>query len=73
MDQQSLDESPAPDNPERRPLTRRLILGTAIELMDHEGAQGLTMRQLGEALGVEAMSLYHHVNGREDLLEGVVR
>ena len=57
---------------ERRPLTRRLVLRTAIGLMDAEGAQRLTMRRLGEALGVEAMSLYHHVNGREDLLEGVV-
>lgn len=56
----------------RPPLSRRLILSTAIGLMDSEGAQGLTMRRLGEALGVEAMSLYHHVNGREDLLEGVV-
>jgi TetR/AcrR family transcriptional regulator, tetracycline repressor protein len=58
---------------EDRPrLSRRVILDTAVELMDQEGAQGLTMRRLGEALGVEAMSLYHHVNGREDLLEGVV-
>ncbi|KRE54047.1 TetR/AcrR family transcriptional regulator [Phycicoccus sp. Soil748] len=56
----------------RQPLTRRLVLNTAISLMDAEGAQQLTMRRLGEALGVEAMSLYHHVNGREDLLEGVV-
>ena len=54
------------------PLSVGLILSTAIGLMDSEGAQGLTMRRLGEALGVEAMSLYHHVNGREDLLEGVV-
>ena len=57
---------------QRRPLTRRLVLNTAISVMDAEGAQRLTMRRLGEALGVEAMSLYHHVNGREDLLEGVV-
>lgn len=36
------------------------------------GLNALTMRRLGEVLGVEAMSIYHHVNGREDLLEGVV-
>lgn len=61
-----------PGTDDRPPLSRRLILSTAVGLMDSEGAQGLTMRRLGEALGVEAMSLYHHVNGREDLLEGVV-
>ena len=37
-----------------------------------DGAQGLTMRGLGQDLGVEAMSLYRYVNGREDLLEAVV-
>ena len=30
------------------------------------------MRRLGKELGVEAMSLYRYVNGREDLLEGIV-
>jgi TetR/AcrR family transcriptional regulator, tetracycline repressor protein len=73
MDQQHSSDVPTALDPSgRRPLSRRLILDTAIGLMDAEGAQGLTMRHLGEALGVEAMSLYHHVNGREDLLEGVV-
>lgn len=56
----------------RQPLSRELILRTAIDLMDRDGVQHLTMRQLGQVLGVEAMALYHHVNGREDLLEGVV-
>ncbi|MGZ4556792.1 MAG: TetR/AcrR family transcriptional regulator [Mycobacteriaceae bacterium] len=73
MDTQSPDRRPNTSSAaERRPLSRDLILATAISLMDREGAQGLTMRRLGEALDVEAMSLYHHVNGREDLLEGVV-
>lgn len=40
--------------------------------MDTEGVQHLTMRRLGLHLNVEAMSLYRYVNGREDLLEGVV-
>jgi AcrR family transcriptional regulator len=56
----------------RRPLSRDLILETAIDFMDAHGAQHLTMRRLGQELGVEAMSLYRYVNGREDLLEGVV-
>ncbi len=55
----------------RRSLSREVVLDAAIELMNAEGVQKLTMRRLGEALGVEAMSLYRYVNGREDLLEGV--
>lgn len=53
-------------------LSRALIVGRAIEMIDHDGVSSLTMRSLGSALGVEAMSLYRYVNGREDLLEGVV-
>lgn len=70
----ALGQPPTPDQPtsRRQPLSRDLILRAAIDLMDRDGAQHLTMRQLGQALGVEAMALYHHVNGREDLLEGVV-
>jgi TetR/AcrR family tetracycline transcriptional repressor len=41
-------------------------------MIDSVGAQGLSMRSLGQRLNVEAMSLYRHVHGREDLLEGVV-
>ena len=39
---------------------------------DEHGLTALTMRRLGQELGVEAMSLYYHVNGREDLLEAMV-
>jgi TetR/AcrR family transcriptional regulator, tetracycline repressor protein len=56
----------------REPLTRTGILRTAVAYADEHGLAALTMRRLGEALGVEAMSLYYHVNGREDLLEGMV-
>lgn len=56
----------------REPLSRRLILDTAIAAIDEDGLNALTMRSLGMRLGVEAMALYRHVNGREDLLEGVV-
>jgi len=61
--------SPAPD---RQPLSRRLVIAAAIEHVDSDGVASLTMRGLGKRLGVEAMSLYRYVNGREDLLEGVV-
>ncbi len=53
-------------------LSRELIVSTALAEIDRAGAQGLSMRSLAQALGVEAMSLYRYVHGREDLLEGVV-
>lgn len=55
----------------RVPLTRRRILETALELVDREGGEALTMRRLGGELGVAAMSLYNHVAGREALLDGL--
>lgn len=56
----------------RVPLDRERILAAAIELIEAGGLPGLSMRRLGSALGVEAMSLYRYVPGREDLLDGVV-
>ncbi len=56
----------------RLPLTRRRILGAAIELADAEGIAAVTMRRVARQLGVEAMSLYHHVANKEDLLDGMV-
>ncbi|MGC5077852.1 TetR/AcrR family transcriptional regulator [Agrococcus sp. DT81.2] len=48
------------------------MLRTAIELADRDGIESLTMRRLGEALGVEAMSLYNHVANKPDLLNAMV-
>ena len=56
----------------RRPLSRRRILETAVELVDREGLGALSMRRLGRELGVEAMSLYNHVPNKEALLSGMV-
>lgn len=53
-------------------LSRDLIVETALGQIDRSGPQGLSMRSLAQELGVEAMSLYRYVHGREDLLEGVV-
>jgi len=53
-------------------LSRDLIVETALQQIDRSGAQGLSMRSLAQELGVEAMSLYRYVHGREDLLEAVV-
>ena len=60
------------DNSERQTLSRERIIATAIAFVDANGLTALTMRQLGKELGVEAMSIYRYVNGREDLLEGMV-
>lgn len=57
---------------QRLPLSRELIISAAVTFVDNSGLQALTMRGLGKELGVEAMSLYRYVNGREDLLEGIV-
>lgn len=53
-------------------LDRELIIATALALIDERSLAQLSMRTLGKSLNVEAMSLYRYVNGREDLLEGVV-
>ncbi|WP_324651099.1 TetR/AcrR family transcriptional regulator C-terminal domain-containing protein [Georgenia sp. H159] len=62
----------APEVQRRGSLDRDLVVATAIELVDAEGVNALSMRRLGSALGVEAMALYRYVNGREDLLEAIV-
>lgn len=59
------------DNP-RAPLSREKILEAAIALVDAESASALSMRRLGRALDVEAMSLYRYVANRQDVLDGMV-
>ncbi|MER7582366.1 TetR/AcrR family transcriptional regulator [Kitasatospora sp. NPDC097691] len=56
----------------RETLTRRRVLEAAVELADAGGLETLSMRKLGQAVGVEAMSLYNHVANKEDLLDGMV-
>jgi len=56
----------------RHSLDRRTILLAAITLIDENDLRHLTMRSLGQQLGVEAMTLYHYVHSREDLLDGIV-
>ena len=58
--------------PPRLPLTRDLILNTAIRLADGHGLAELSMRKLAQMLGVEAMSLYNHVANKKDVLSGMV-
>jgi len=56
----------------RVPLTRERVLRTALALADSKGIGSLSMRNLGEELGVEAMSLYNHVANKDDILDGIV-
>jgi len=55
----------------RAPRSRERILCAAIDLADAGGIESLTMRKLGQALGVEAMSLYYHVSSKVDLVGGM--
>lgn len=56
----------------KEPLSRSRIVEAAVALADDAGLAKLSMRRLGEALGVEAMSLYHHVTNKDDLLDAMV-
>ena len=55
----------------RSPLSRERVLRAAVVLADADGIESLTMRRLGQDLGVEAMSLYNHVAGKDDILDGI--
>ncbi len=57
---------------ERTPLTRRRVIDEAVRLADADGLSALSMRSVARRLDVEAMSLYHHVANKEDLLDGMV-
>jgi AcrR family transcriptional regulator len=59
-------------SPQRVPVTRDRAVGSAIALADADGLTALTMRKLAGVLGVEAMSLYHHVANKEQLLDGMI-
>ncbi|WP_243729191.1 TetR family transcriptional regulator [Nesterenkonia sphaerica] len=56
----------------RGSLDRETVLRAAVELADAEGLRAITMRRVAQSLGVEAMSLYHHIPNKEALLEGLV-
>jgi AcrR family transcriptional regulator len=56
---------------QRAKLTRDRVIEAATRIMDDEGLDAVSMRRVGRELGVEAMSLYHHVRDKEDLLWGL--
>jgi AcrR family transcriptional regulator len=56
----------------RKPLSKDRVLAKAVALADADGIDALTMRKLGQALGVEAMSLYNHVANKGELVAAMV-
>lgn len=56
----------------REPLTRDRVVARAIALADEAGIEAVSMRKLAAELGVEAMSLYHHVASKDELLGAMV-
>lgn len=55
----------------RETLNRERVVRAAVDLADESGIDSVTMRELGRRLGVEAASLYNHVSGKDDLLNGM--
>jgi AcrR family transcriptional regulator len=55
----------------RQPLTRDRLIKAAMKVVDRDGLPALSMRRLGRELRVEAMSLYHHLPGKDGLLDGL--
>jgi DNA-binding transcriptional regulator YbjK len=52
----------------RDPLTREQIVRAAIQLLDADGVEGLSMRRLGDRLGAAATAVYWHVKSKDDLV-----
>ena len=65
-------ETPKPAAAVREPLSRERVLAAAVALAVRDGIESLTMRKLADDLGVGAMSLYHHVPNKDELLDGMV-
>ncbi len=58
--------------PARQPLTRERIVDAALALVEADGLAGFSTRKLGERLGCEAMSIYHHFPSKQHLLDALV-
>jgi AcrR family transcriptional regulator len=55
-----------------RGLSKQRVVAEAIRLADREGVDGLSMRRLADALGAGAMSLYHYVANKDELLDAMI-
>lgn len=67
--QVGVSHQPVQEASSEPPLTRERIVATAVELLDAQGVDGLTMRGLADRLGSGVMSLYWHVNNKEDVFD----
>jgi AcrR family transcriptional regulator len=56
----------------RTHLSKELVIRTAIDLADREGLEWLSMRKLADELGAGAMSLYHYVPNKEQLVDEMI-
>src|SRR5207342_3691195 len=56
----------------RTPLTRERVLNTAVRRADESGIESLSMRKLGQELGVEAMAVYYHFANKDEVLDGII-
>ncbi|MGP3633093.1 TetR/AcrR family transcriptional regulator [Streptomyces sp. 24-1644] len=65
-------ETPGAAQKHRRALSRELVLQAAVRVADERGVASVSMRKVAEQLGVEAMSLYHHVANKDEILDGIV-
>ncbi|MFZ3319054.1 TetR/AcrR family transcriptional regulator, partial [Mycobacterium sp.] len=54
-----------------RPITRRLILQTALDIVDRDGVDALSMRRLSDAVNRDPTVLYRHVPNKAAVLDGV--
>ncbi len=62
---------PARDEGERTRLTRKAVVGRALQIADADGLDALTIRKLAQELGVTPMALYWHFRSKDELLDGV--
>lgn len=63
--------TPPADGAPDAPITREVVLRTALEIIDRDGVEGLSMRRLGQALDRNPMTLYRHAASKAELLDGV--
>ena len=52
-------------------LSRERVIEAAVDLADRDGIESLSMRKLGQALGVDPMAIYNHLRDKEELLDGI--
>lgn len=59
-------------SPRRSKLNREMIIRAALDLVDKDGVDELSMRNIARSLNSQAMSLYNYVSSKEEVLYGIV-